>query len=139
MSDDVVLERMFYISRATRPMSRGELEDLLHGARARNVARDITGMLLYDGGHFAQVVEGPQETVRRLFQSIQRDQRHSEVVVICEGPVEQRDFPGWAMGYSNLDGEKEPNIEEIKTMMRTQDVRDPVGAYRFLLAFQRTG
>ena len=135
MSNASGLYRMFYLSRATREMTRGELEDLLHGARARNAERDVTGLLLYDRGNFAQVLEGPRETVERLFKSISKDPRHSHVSVVSEWPVEQRDFLGWTMGYSNIEEHKEPDLAKIKEMMRSQRVKDAGVAYRFLLAF----
>ena len=132
------LERMFYISRATRDLSREELDELLRDARACNEERDITGMLLYDAGHFAQVVEGPPASIHSLFESIQRDPRHADIQTVTRGPVDERDFVGWSMGYANLEEHKEPDLDAIKKLMRTQDVGDPMAAYRFLLAFQRT-
>ena len=48
MANDTSLYRVMYLSKATRPMQQGELQDLLAGARLRNEARSISGMLLYD-------------------------------------------------------------------------------------------
>lgn len=129
---------MFYISRATREMARGELEDLLLGARTRNAARNITGMLLYDSGHFAQVVEGPREAVEALFGSISRDPRHAEVLVVSRAAAAERDFLGWTMRYANLEERKEPDLDRIKNLMRSHQVSDPAVAYRYLLAFQQS-
>lgn len=135
MSESDRLYRMFYLSRATRQMTRGELEDLLEGARVRNSTRRITGLLLYERGNFAQVVEGPRRTVEHLFQSILKDPRHSNVAVISQWEIDHRDFDGWTMGYSNIEDRKEPDLDQIREMMRTQRVKDSGIAYRFLVAF----
>ncbi|NCG21136.1 MAG: hypothetical protein GWP91_19160 [Rhodobacterales bacterium] len=46
MSTTEQLYRVFYISKATRPMTHGELEDLLLGARKRNAKLRISGLLV---------------------------------------------------------------------------------------------
>ncbi|MFT4628532.1 MAG: hypothetical protein ACI8PZ_007227 [Myxococcota bacterium] len=127
------LYRMVYLSRATRPMTRGEIEDLMLGAQHRNAARAITGMLLYDSGTFAQVLEGPQDVVQELFQSISADPRHSHAVVVSQWEVSERDFAGWSMRVENLGDHRDLDIEPLRELMRTQRVKDPGVAYRFLL------
>ena len=86
------LFRMVYLSRATRPMTRGELEDLMLGAQYRNKHRGVTGILVYDAGNFAQVLEGPQDMVDELYQKIGRDPRHTDVVILSQWAVRTRDF-----------------------------------------------
>lgn len=85
-----------------------ELGGILAASRANNARVGITGALLYSAGNFAQVLEGPLASVERTFELIQRDPRHSEVVVIQSGPAETRDFPEWSMAFA---GNK--NMENI--------------------------
>ncbi len=77
-----------------------ELQSILASARANNARIGITGALLYNAGNFAQVLEGPLPSIERIFEVIQRDPRHSEVVVVQSGPVSERAFPEWSMAFS---------------------------------------
>lgn len=135
MSDDPALYRMVYLSRAVRALTRGELEDLMAGARLRNAQNGVTGLLVYDSGNFAQVLEGPREIVEKLFWTIERDPRHHHAVIINQWPIERRDFAGWAMGYQNITERKDPNMEKLRELIRTQRVQDSGVAYQFIRTF----
>lgn len=79
-----------------------ELEDIL-AISARNNARDgVTGMLLYAAGSFMQVLEGPERVVDGVFARVLRDPRHTGIVVIERGPIEERAFGQWSMGFRRL-------------------------------------
>jgi hypothetical protein len=54
---------------------------LLASAQSKNQRLNITGALLSYGGIFAQVLEGPRNSVEQLFARIQLDERNSEVTV----------------------------------------------------------
>lgn len=70
------LRRIIYTSKASNPMSRRDLLDMLHEARAFNSIDNITGVLMHRNGIFVQVIEGDPEHVGNLFASILRDPRH---------------------------------------------------------------
>jgi Sensors of blue-light using FAD len=80
------------------------LLSLLEFAESKNRSLNISGILLYHGGIFTQVLEGPQNSVEQLFGIIQLDDRHSEVTVALRGQAAERDFPEWSMAFA--DGEK---------------------------------
>jgi len=136
MSEPASLYRMFYVSKATRQMTRGELEDLMLGAQKRNAERGVSGLLVYDAGNFAQVLEGPQNVVQELYWKIEKDPRHGHASILSQWPVDRRDFGGWAMGLENIDERREPDLEPLREIMRTRRVKDTGVAYRFLLAFR---
>ncbi|KQQ66243.1 BLUF domain-containing protein [Microbacterium sp. Leaf320] len=96
------LVSLVYCSSATRPFDEQELARLLEVSRARNSARDITGMLLYRGGEFVQILEGPRSDVEELMEAIGRDPRHRDVRVLIEEPLHERRFDEWTMGYQSL-------------------------------------
>ena len=96
------LYRLLYVSTAEHFLSHRELEALVQGARARNAAAGITGMLIYTEGHFLQYIEGPQSEVEALFTRIERDPRHHGMLRIFEGPQARRIFTEWSMGYCTL-------------------------------------
>ncbi len=75
------------------------VEQILDASRRNNGPAGITGALLFNGGAFAQVLEGPRHAVELTFERIQRDLRHGEVTVLQCGPAEGRGFPDWSMAF----------------------------------------
>lgn len=59
-------------------------------------------MLLYDNATYMQVLEGYEEDVRDIYNSILKDPRNNGHVTIAEEEISQRDFPNWSMGFKNL-------------------------------------
>lgn len=57
--------QLIYVSSAVNLMSEDELLDLLAQSSQRNKRKGVTGLLLYAGGNFIQVLEGEQSDVRR--------------------------------------------------------------------------
>ncbi len=98
------LYRLVYCSRnrisGTGPEVTEQLQGILASSRVNNGRVGITGALLYSAGNFAQVLEGPLSSIEQTFEMIQRDPRHSEVVVIQSGPTAARDFPEWSMAFA---------------------------------------
>lgn len=94
--------QLVYTSRASVRFSDAMLAQLLVGARRYNAAAGITGVLMVHDGFFAQCLEGPPEEIRELFGRIERDPRHTNVVVMFEHPSARRAFPEWFMGCTRL-------------------------------------
>jgi hypothetical protein len=97
--------QLVYLSRASWPFSREEVETLIEGARPRNQALGITGLLLYGRGFFLQLLEGDAIHVGALFMKIGADTRHSDVLPVVMHYVPERLFPGWEMGLLTTDGD----------------------------------
>ncbi len=104
------LYKLVYCSRnrieGTKAEVNAELQKILASSRTNNPRQGITGALLYNAGNFAQVLEGPLESIERTFEMIQRDPRHSEVIVIQSGPSDERHFPEWSMAFSGCNSSK---------------------------------
>lgn len=75
------------------------LSAILKVARQNNQSHNVTGaLMLYEyRKRFAQVLDGPEAEVQRLFESIQRDPRHDNVEVRHAGMVPAGVFSRWAM------------------------------------------
>ena len=94
---------LIYLSIAVRPFSAEELVNCLKRWRASNERAALTGMLLYKEGNFLQVLEGEESAVRALFADrISHDPRHHKLTVLLEGPIQEREFSDWSMGFRNL-------------------------------------
>ena len=100
---------MIYVSQAMKPMDATALESLLTLSREKNIAKGLTGMLIYrysadaDSGYFIQMLEGDERDVRELYEKIVNDKRHHTILPIGEGEIESRMFSEWAMGFKNVD------------------------------------
>ncbi|MDP3231303.1 MAG: BLUF domain-containing protein [Myxococcales bacterium] len=81
-----------YRSHAVEPMSEAGLRGLETLADARNRSEGITGVMIYDDGHFFQWLEGPEAGVARVWNSVQRDRRHHDIQLSSLGPAPSRSF-----------------------------------------------
>lgn len=81
-----------------------QIDQILESSRRNNPRAGVTGALMFNGGAFAQVLEGPQKGVEDTFERIQRDIRHGDVTVLECGPVDARNFDTWSMAFVGRSG-----------------------------------
>ncbi len=91
-----------YVSTAIASLSEAALLRLLRHARHTNQQAGITGVLMYGGGQFLQVLEGCPAAVRRLYARIEADPRHSHLEKLADGPLPRREFTDWHMSFAPL-------------------------------------
>jgi Sensors of blue-light using FAD len=97
------LHHLVYLSFATSVLEESELERVLVQARAFNTAHALTGVLLYSrDGSIMQVLEGARAEVQTVFARIARDKRHVNVVKLADGPIAERQFAQWSMGFQTV-------------------------------------
>jgi FOG: EAL domain len=61
------------------------LEGMVAAANIKNGEADVTGILLFNGTHFFQLLEGPEEKVKSIYQTICDDPRHYNLVeLLCD-------------------------------------------------------
>lgn len=95
--------RLIYRSRSLLPEdqegSGSGLAEILKTARQNNQRLDVTGaLILYrEKQRFAQVLEGPEDTVKDLLARIKADPRHDSIEVREAGGAPARLFTRWAM------------------------------------------
>lgn len=93
------LYQLVYTSISRDSLLQSELNRLVERCSASNREHGLTGLLLYDGQRFLQVVEGPKEAVLRRYERIKVDPRHHSVTELVERTVTKRHFREWDMGY----------------------------------------
>jgi hypothetical protein len=96
-----MLVRLLYASRAIAPGSIA-IDEILAQSRQGNPSSGITGILCYGGGIFLQAIEGGRTPVSELYSHIQRDPRHTDVVLLHYEEISERRFSGWTMGQVNM-------------------------------------
>ncbi|WBU57783.1 BLUF domain-containing protein [Paracoccus sediminicola] len=88
-----------------------DCQEILRTARKRNKALGLTGFLHAEDGMFVQWLEGPDDALNEVIESLQADKRHRDLTVYASGPIAERRFPSWTMGYSN--GEQAPLFDYL--------------------------
>jgi len=73
--------------------------------------------LVYKDGSVLQFLEGPEESVEKLFVKICADPRHRGVIVMYRRQIEARDFPEWTMGFSDLMAEGATYLEGFEDVL----------------------
>lgn len=91
-----MLSQYLYISTAPT-LPREEVDAILVTSAHNNPARGITGLLLFNGRNFLQLLEGDEAEVAGLMERITADPRHSGVSVLDRRAIEARACPDWAM------------------------------------------
>ena len=97
-----MMVRLVYASRAASPMQAPMINAILEQSRTHNPALGITGILCYAGDIFIQVLEGGRDDVCELFNTIVRDDRHSNVRILQFEEIGERKFCSWTMGQVDL-------------------------------------
>jgi len=114
--------QLVYISKAKKRHTELELAKMMNKFRQRNVAKGITGLLLYDGrGTFIQLLEGKKEEVRALFEVISNDPRHERINKLHEQSVPERVFSHWKMGFKLLNNKKMCDEEGFSEFLSQED------------------
>lgn len=90
------LRQVFYVSQA-RIAGIQQVNRLLRVCVDNNSRKGISGLLIYTGNHFAQVIEGPEPAIGEVMERIAQDPRHTRMRRLAVKPVTTRSFGGWAM------------------------------------------
>jgi hypothetical protein len=105
------MNHLVYMSRAVRPLSDQDLQELLTQCRRDNARQNVTGILFYSHGNIAQLIEGDPDVIEPLFEKISQDGRHSHVHKLVQRPITQRSFPDWSMAFHPLESDAFHQLE----------------------------
>lgn len=107
--------RLFYLSRCIireQFDAKNIVDQIANEAAVNNGKRNITGALTFDGNDFAQILEGEQSDVLKLFEKIKSDKRHHNIQIIKEQNNITRHYAQW--GMKKLDSS---NYDELVRVM----------------------
>ena len=93
------LVQTIYASEGCSDFHEYDIPDLLTQIRPANAKARVTGILLYVGQSFLQLLEGPAASVDAIFARIVSDSRHTKVSRLTREPVSERQFPDWTMDF----------------------------------------
>ncbi|MEA3640268.1 MAG: BLUF domain-containing protein [Lamprobacter sp.] len=107
---------LLYLSSASESLTEDDVNNILQVSRINNQRCNITGVLCSGGGHFIQVLEGPQKEVLKSYLCILDDPRHTDCLLIGINPLQKRIFGDWAMGH--IDVAPEQMLERRQSLIK---------------------
>jgi hypothetical protein len=118
-----------YTSFARLDLEARDLEAIHRTAREVNALEGITGLLIFNGTHFLQIIEGGSSAIDDLVERLRRDPRHSGLEIRDEQMIEQRSFPDWSMELVRVSAsyfEAKDTVADRLPKAINADVRDRV-------------
>lgn len=97
--------QLCYISTARPSVTAAEVELILDVSRANNRRAGVTGLMLFNGKRFLQLLEGEPAAVLATYERIKRDPRHFALVKLSERSIGEREFGRWDMAFERLASE----------------------------------
>jgi len=97
-----MLTTIIYRSHICEDVPVNTLEEMVATANSKNRHANVTGILLFNGTHFFQLLEGPAEDVTAIYQHICRDPRHHNVVELLSDHGPNRRFGNVGMELFDL-------------------------------------
>ncbi len=96
----MLVEFLYNSASVSSQLTNMDLDHILASARRRNVAEEITGMLLYYRGEFVQILEGEKKSVENIYDKyIGPDLRHTALNKVHQNTISHRSFSEWSMGF----------------------------------------
>ena len=93
----MALKSLTYTSLARLDLTARDIEAIHRTARDVNSIEGITGLLIFNGTHFLQIVEGSPLAIDDLVERLRRDPRHSGIEIRDQRGIDERSFPDWSM------------------------------------------
>lgn len=124
---------MAYVSRPQADLPVTEIPRIVSVARANNARDGLTGVLVYTGADFAQLIEGPEQAVATLWARVSADPRHRDISILLDETNHGPWFADWRMGYI-VNAELARQIAVWRDLRRRIDDSDRVELRRLLAA-----
>lgn len=118
------LHEIIYVSTLAHDAPLQVVADIAMQSRNNNRQADITGLLVFDGQHFCQQLEGCSHEVEAAMARIRVDPRHRDVAVLHRGPLEKRRFRRFSLGYTS--------VEDIELLERLQQLKGQAAVEAFV-------
>lgn len=93
------LRAIAYRSNAVQGVTADQLKALVRNAAHHNRLAGVTGVLLCDGSHFLQYIEGPEDGIEQVYSRVLSSRSHTGVVELARGEAQVRRFPHWSMHW----------------------------------------
>ncbi|TCD06693.1 BLUF domain-containing protein [Erythrobacteraceae bacterium CFH 75059] len=116
------MRQMVYTSRAVRSLDQADIFAIVQQSAHNNLARDVTGFLIYADDRFLQLIEGEHAVIGDLLAIISADPRHTQINVAVDVPIAERSFPRWRM---HRVGRTPASIAELRATLSARPQTHP--------------
>ncbi len=99
LDNKVQLFEISYVSKAAQEIGLSSLFHLFNVCQNKNKKNNLTGVLFFENGHFAQILEGEREIILKTWDTILNDQRHQILRKISFKEIDERLFPNWGLRF----------------------------------------
>jgi hypothetical protein len=114
---DAGLARVIYRSHSLLPQAVGAahvgVTEILIVARQNNMKTGVTGVLLFDGVHFMQALEGERGEVEHVYERIAQDLRHEEIELLECKPITERGYQAFPMAYGEGSADERDDLSRM--------------------------
>lgn len=101
---DTDLKQIIYTSQPVDRITYKQIETINRLSVEYNEMYDITGLLLFTGKKFIQILEGQDKYLKQLFEEkITTCELHHSLEIICDCSILHKSFSTWSMNYFVLE------------------------------------
>ena len=111
--EDYPIFRLCYLSKPTKPFTAEVLDDIESKSIIANNERDVTGLLIVNDDRILQILEGAEDSVRKLYTKIEADSRHTMLKLASAVEDEVRLLYKWSMVVRGLAGTPTKLLEQF--------------------------
>ena len=102
-----------YVSTASESLTEDLVKNLLTFTEVENNSKNITGILLFSGGNFFQVIEGKKSVILNLFEKIKNDNRHFNIIKIFENKIQHEPMSAYSCGFITERNKHDPILYQF--------------------------
>ena len=108
------LKSLTYTSWASPALVSEDVDSILRSARINNPLQGLTGLLIFNGPAFLQILEGVEPAVDELVATLRADKRHTNLSIRDERTIDTRIFSDWAMAFLRLESDEFVGEKEVE-------------------------
>ena len=112
------LKSLIYTSWANPSLRPEDVDSILASARINNPLQGLSGVLIFNGANFMQILEGVEPAIDELVARLKNDKRHSNMSIRDVRMIARRTFPDWAMAYLLLENGQFVGEAEVERLLK---------------------
>ena len=95
-----MFRQLAFASEIPAGLGAADTSTVIAALRASHARNHVTGVLLYSGHSFLQLIEGSEAATAASWRELLADGRHRNPAVLHEGITNERWFADWRAGYA---------------------------------------
>ncbi|WP_378187000.1 BLUF domain-containing protein [Aquimarina sp. W85] len=88
-----------YYSKVSDKFTKSDFTSLLKTSITNNEKLGVSGCLVYHKNYFFQLLEGTRTAIDKIYQKIENDPRHTNVILLYQGFKSGRTFEKWSLAF----------------------------------------